>query len=148
MKEYAVIIAATIAALASIASLILSTRLTYDKEKRRILWVKEFDKFMELEETAGILTEDLLSYNCRTDEEKNEYYKKASFIRNSAGRFMRYPGVSKAIRELSHCAGWYFSQDMKHEGKEQYEEARADLERAYRGLVAECDKAMARPKQH
>jgi beta-phosphoglucomutase-like phosphatase (HAD superfamily) len=145
MKEYAAIIAASIAAVASIVTLLLNTKLTINREKRKALWDKEIDKFMELEEVAGQITEDLLSYRCRDEKEKQSYFEKAAYLRIAAGRFRRYPEVLQALRELNHSVGWYFSQDTKHESKEEYEQARSELENAFAALVTACDKAIGRP---
>ena len=48
------LIAAVIAALTSIGSLLLNTRLAIRKEQRLLLWGKEFDRLIELEEMAGV----------------------------------------------------------------------------------------------
>ena len=145
MKEYAAIIAASIAAIVSIVTLLLNTKLTINREKRKALWDKEIDKFMELEEVAEKVTEDLLCYRCREEDEKQEYFDNAAYLRIAAGKFHRYPEVLQALRELNHSAGWYFSQDMKHKTKEEYEEARYDLEKSFNSLIAACDKAIGRP---
>ena len=146
MKEYAAIIAASIAAVASIVTLLLNTKLTINREKRKALWDREIDNFMKLEEVAGKITEDLLSYRCRNEDEKNEYFSNATYLRIATGKFRRYPEVLQALRELNHNAGWYFSQDMKHETKEKYNEARSDLEKSFNRLIAACDNAIGRPK--
>lgn len=146
MKEYAAIIAASIAAMASVVTLLLNTKLTINREKRKALWDKEIDKFIELEEIAGKITEDLLSYSCRDEDDKKEYYSNAAYLRIAAGKFRRYPEVLQALRDLSHSAGWYFSQDMKHETTEEFNKVRADLEESFNALIAACDNAIGRPK--
>jgi hypothetical protein len=53
LKDWVSVIAAIIAALASIATLVLSTTLTFRREQRKLLWEQELSRFLELEEAAG-----------------------------------------------------------------------------------------------
>ena len=147
IKEYGTVIAASIAAIASIITLALNTRLTLNREKRRALWDKELERFVELEEVAGKITEDLMSHRCREEDDKEVFYQHMQYLRVAAGRFRRYPAVAQSIRCLSHDAGWYFGKDMKHESKEEYEEARNNLLESYSSLIKACDEALGRPKK-
>ena len=60
--EIVTLLAAVIAALTSIGSLLLNTRLAIRKEQRMLVWEKELDRLTELEEMAGIAQELALSY--------------------------------------------------------------------------------------
>lgn len=142
----ATVIAASIAAVASVATLILNALLATTREKRKALWEKELERFFELEEKAGQLTEDLFSYRCRSDDEKKDFYANSQYLRDMVGRFLRYEEVANALRKFNQCANWYFSQDMKHESKKEFEDARRDLEDSHKGLLIACDRAIGRPK--
>ena len=142
----ATVIAASIAAAASVATLILNALLTSTREKRKVLWERELERFFELEEKSGQLAEDLFGYRCRSEDERREFYANARYLRDMVGRFLRYGEVSKALREFIHSANWYFSQDMKHESQKEFEEARNDLEQSHKRLLTACDRAIGRPK--
>jgi hypothetical protein len=142
----ATVIAASIAAVASVTTLILNAILTTTREKRKALWEKELERFFGLEERAGQLAEDLFSYRCRSEDEKKEFYANARHLRDMVGRFLRYQDVAKALRQFNHSANWYFAQDMKHDSRKEFEEARKDLEESHQDLLRACDRALGRPK--
>lgn len=139
-----VLITATIAAVASIISIFVNVYLTSTVERRNRLWNKELDRFSELEEKVGILVEDLMAFNCRTDIEQSNFYERMQTLRTTAGRFRRYPEVMKSLRKLSNNAGWYFSQDMKHETKEEFCKIRDNLEESYQELLKAIDQVVKR----
>jgi hypothetical protein len=66
--EIVTLAAAVIALLGSILSLFISTRLAIQKERRQLLWAKELGRFFELEELAGDLVEELVSYRSAPDD--------------------------------------------------------------------------------
>jgi len=146
MTEYATIIAATIAALASMVSLLLNTKLTINREKRKILWSKEIDRFIELEENCGILTEYLLSYGYSDEEKKQKYRDNAQYIRIASGRFRRYQNVLQALRDFKNRAGIYISELGQQNTREEDEEYRSHIEKTFYSLINACDKAVDRPK--
>jgi hypothetical protein len=147
LKEYATIIASAIAAIASVVTLLINMKLTTSRERRKALWERELDKFIELEEKAGSLVEDLLSYRCRDDCEKQTYFEKQQYLLLAAGRFRRYPEVLSGIYDLQNRSGWYFSQDMKHESRKESQEATTGLITAYDRLLVACDKVLGRRPQ-
>lgn len=142
--QEATVIAAVIAAIASVASLLLNTRLSESRDKRRILWERELNRFFDLEEVAGRLVEDLLAYRCRTEEAKAAASEKLEYLHAAAGRFLRYSEVAAALRELHHTAGWYVTQDMKHETRQEFEQTRKDVLDAHKKLLAACDAVLKR----
>ena len=142
LKDYAAIVVACLAAAVSIVNLTLSTRLSEGRERRKVLWVKELERFSELEDTAGRLVEDLLSYNIRSDSERSAALEKLRALRGATGRFLRYPAIAAALRDVSHSAGWYISQDMKHETKTEFEEARNDVTASFSKLISAIDETL------
>lgn len=142
LKDYAAIVVACLAAAVSIVNLTLSTRLSERRERRKVLWERELDRFSELEDTAGRLVEDLLSYNIRSDTERSAALEKLQVLRAATGRFLRYPAIAAALRDVTHSAGWYISQDMKHETKAQYEEARNDVRTSFSKLISAIDETL------
>lgn len=139
LKDYTAIVVACLAAAVSIVNLFWSTRLTEKRERRKALWDREFARFAELEDVTGRLVEDLLRFNIRTDEERASANEKLSFLRASAGRFLRYKEVAGTLRALEQAAGWYIRQDMRHETKAEYEEARRDVSDGFEKLLRACD---------
>jgi hypothetical protein len=139
-----VLSAATIAALASIVSIFVNVYLTTTVERRNRLWNKEFERFLDLEERVGILVEDLLRFSIRTEIEKDKFFGSMQLLRDDAGRFRRYPEIMQALRDLNHYASWYFSQDMKHDTKEEFNEAKNDLLNSYKILINAIDKIVKR----
>lgn len=142
IKDYTAIVVACMAAAVSLVTLVLTTRLTEGRERRKALWERELVRFAELEDVAGRLVEDLLRFNIRGDEERKQAYEKLQFLRVASGRFMRYKSVAGALRDLENAAGWYIREDMKHESRSEYEKARLDVSEGFEKLIAACDEAL------
>ncbi|HMU63347.1 MAG: hypothetical protein U1E82_02110 [Nitrosomonas sp.] len=142
LKDYGAIIVACIAALVSIVSLVWNTRLNEGRDRRKVLWERELNRFSELEDTAGRFVEDLLSYNIRSDQERAAVLEKLQVLRGATGGFLRYPEIAAALREISHSAGWYISQDIKNESRAEFEEARNDVTASFGKLIAAIDKTL------
>jgi hypothetical protein len=142
LKDYAAIIVACLAAAVSIVNLTLSTRLSEGRERRKVIWEKELERFSELEDTAGRLVEDLLSYNIRSDAERSAALEKLQVLRGATGRFLRYPAIAVALRDVAHSAGWYISQDMKHETKAEFEEARNGVTTSFANFIRAIDETL------
>ena len=142
LRDYAAIIIAFVAATVSIASLTLSTRLNEGRERCKVLWEREPNRFSELEDNAGCLVEDLFSYNIRSEQERAASLEKLQTLRAATGRFLRYPAIASALREMAHSAGWYISQDMKHETKVEFEDARNDVTTSFAKLIAAIDETL------
>ena len=144
IKDYLIFAAAAIAAIASVASIFITISLSSKKERENKLWEKELERFFSLEEKVGVLVESLMVFRCREDEEKQDYYEMQQYLASAIGRFRRYPNVLKALRLVQNDAGWYFSQDMKHDTKEAYNEARNNLEQSYQKFLIACDEVLQR----
>lgn len=142
LRDYAAIVVAFVAAAVSIINLTLSTRLGEGRERRKVLWERELDRFSELEDTAGRLVEDLLAYNIRSDEARSEAIEKLQVLRGATGRFLRYPAIAAALRDVTHSAGWYISQDKRHETKADFEDARNDVINGFGKLIAAIDQTL------
>ncbi len=142
LKDYAAIIVACVAAAVSIVTLFWSTHLNEGRERRKVLWERELNRFSELEDNAGRLVEDLLSYNIRSNEERAAAQDKLQLLRAATGRFLRYPSIASALRDVAHSAGWYISQDMKHETKADFEEARNDVTTSFGKLISAIDETL------
>jgi hypothetical protein len=122
----------------TLITLVISSRLTEGRERRKVIWEREHARFDELQEVAGCLVENLLRYSARTDEWRKEVTEKLQFIRAASGRFLRYKAVVGALRDLDNAAGWYMHEDMKHETRAEHEKARAEVDEAFRKLAAAC----------
>ncbi|MEF8756380.1 MAG: hypothetical protein V5B60_20980 [Accumulibacter sp.] len=142
LKDYTAIVVACLAAAVSLVNLAWTTRLTERRERRKVVWERELARFSELEDIAGRLVEDLLRFNIREDGERQSAYQKLQYIREATGRFLRYEKVARALRDLEHAAGWYISQDMKHETSEEYKKARSDVSESFKGLILACDETL------
>ena len=143
-KDYFILIAAIVAASASIISIFVNIYLSSRKERSNKLWEKEFDRIFKLEERVSVLVDDLISFRCRSDDERKKFYEMQDYLPNAMGRFRRYPELREALRLVAHDAGWYFSQDMKHRSKEEYNEAKNNLETSYVSFTKACDKVLDR----
>lgn len=142
LKDYAAIIVACVAAAVSIVSLFWSAHLNEGRERRKILWERELNRFSELEDTAGRLVEDLLSFNIRSDDARTGAQEKLQLLRAATGRFLRYPSIASALRDVTHSAGWYISRDMKHETKVEFETVRNDVTTSFGKLIAAIDETL------
>jgi hypothetical protein len=139
LRDHAAVVIACVSAAVSIVSLVWSVRLHEGRERRKALWERELNRFAELEDTAGCLVEDLLSYNVRSDEHRSAAQEKLQGLRTTTGRFLRYPAIAAALRDVTHSAGWYVAQDMKHETRAEFEEARNDVTSSFSKLITAID---------
>ena len=142
LRDYTAIIVACVAASVSIVSLVWSTRLNEGRDRRKVLWERELNRFSELEDTAGRLVEDLLSYNIRSVQGRSAALEKLQVLQGATGRFLRYPSIASALRDVSHSAGWYISQDMEHETRAEFEEVRNDVTASFGKLIAAIDETL------
>lgn len=142
LKDYTAIVVACLAAAVSLVNLAWTTRLTEKRERRKVLWERELARFSELEDIAGRLVEDLLRFNIREDAERQRAHEKLQHIREATGRFLRYDKVARALRDLENAAGWYISQDMKHETAEEYKKARSDVSESFKAFILACDETL------
>jgi hypothetical protein len=136
------VVAALIAAGVSIATLVLSSRLTSSRERRQMLWAKELERFVALEELAGSLVEELGTY-LPFDQQRTVLASKMEELRISAGHFARYSSVRQGIRDLHHVAGLLF---VAKRDSEDERPVRAEIELALASLLTSCDKATGRAR--
>ena len=140
--EEVTLIAALIAALTSIVTLGLNTRLAILKEKRMLLWQKELDRLLELEETAGVAQEIALSYASAEVLEK-EFPPLHDQLRHAAGRFGRYPELSQALRDLNHACAVTVAEKVKSGDSREWQEK---IKPAYQKFLNACDAITKREK--
>ena len=142
MGETAIIVA-LIAAAVSLTSLLLTTSLTESRERRRALWERELSRFLELEDTAGILVENVLSYKASSDKTRANIQGKMEFLHRASGRFLRYSDVAASLRDLHHAIGWFVSRKDTFDNSAEYTQARNDIVEAFRKLLNTSDNALA-----
>ena len=140
--DNAAIIVACIAAAVSLVSLLIASRLSESQERRKALWERELLRFLELEEVAGTLVDDLFAYRVRDEDKRQQISQKLEFVRRATGRFLRYKDVTAALHKLGNSAGWFFSQDMKHQSSKEFKEAKSDVEQDFRKLLRTSDEAL------
>ncbi|WP_415888178.1 hypothetical protein ACMXYV_09095 [Neptuniibacter sp. SY11_33] len=141
-KEEVTLIAALIAALTSIVSLGLNSRLAVMREKRMMLWEKELQRLHDLEEKAGIAQEIALS--CASPEIiEKEFHPLHDELRHAAGRFGRYPELAKAIRELNHACAVTVAEKVEHGDSREWSKK---IKPAHTVLLKECDAITKREK--
>jgi hypothetical protein len=140
--EIVTLAAAVIALLGSILSLFISTSLAIQKERRQLLWAKELDRFFELEELAGDLVEELVSYRSALGD-RTTLTQGFGALEQAAGRFGRYPEVRQAIRDLHNTLGRMF---VAKRDRQNDQEVRGELDPTFRKLLAACDKVVGREK--
>ena len=139
-----VLMAAAIAAVASVVSIIVNVMLSSRNQRKNKIWEKELERIFDLEEKVGVLVDDLIFFRCRSEDERDRFFEMQRYLPNAMGRFRRYPELHEALRLLFHDAGWYFSRDMRHESKEEFAEAKKNLLSSYAGFLKACDKVLGR----
>ena len=142
MGETAIIVA-LIAAVMSLTSLLLTTSLTESRDRRRALWERELGRFLELEEVAGLLVENVLAYKAPSDAGAKEVHEHMEFLHRASGRFQRYSDVSASLRDLHHAIGWFASQKSAFDSSAEFKQARHDIVKAFNTLLDTSDKALS-----
>ena len=145
MSSQIVTIAASLIALfGSLLTVFVGTSLALRKERRQLLWSKEIDRFLVLEELAGQLVEEVGSYQ-PIPEDRSTLAAQLEVLHQAAGRFARYLTVRQAIRDVHNALGRMIDAKSHHEGDH---EIRAELDPALRRLLAACDQAIERERLH
>lgn len=134
------LIAAMIAAVVSIVSLLLNSRITLDRERRLVLWRKEVDRLFELEELAGRLVEDIGSYHS-LERMRDRLASQLERLEDMAGRMARYPKVRQAVRDLHNVLGRLFTERRDNNDDRM---TRGELDPAHRMLLDACDSVLGR----
>ena len=74
--------------------------------------------------------------------EKTAANEKLQRLRAVTGSFLRYPSIASALRYVTHSSAWYIAQDMKHETKDEFEEARNNVINSFEKLIRAIDEAL------
>jgi hypothetical protein len=119
----------------------VGTSLALNKERRQLLWSKELERFLALEELAGQLVEELAGYRTL---EPSDIAPRLKEFEQAAGRFARYDGVRRAVLQLHNTLGRMFvaKRDYTDEGRE----LRTELDRHLKQLLGACDQITGREK--
>ena len=129
-------------------TLALSTALTFRREQRKSLWEQELRRFLELEEAAGKLAEELLSYELRVSPEgEAKFLEQYRWLKAATGRFRRYPSVLAALKDFNHAAASFYQVDRRTGQPSEYDEHAANLEASYKALLGASDAATHRPRE-
>lgn len=126
------------AALASLASLVLTSRLTFDRERRQALIRKEIDRMFEVEELAGRVLELSASY-VSVEAKLERLPKLFEELDDSAGRLARYGDVQQAIRDLSQSCKILVAAMRRHEDDRPL---RTDLNQRHTTLMRAIDRVV------
>ena len=137
-KEEITLVAAILAATTSIVSLVLSSRLTLNRDKRMASWNKEVERLHQLEEKIGLAME-IVSVYTGIDEKKNDYIPLHDELKYIAGKFSRYPALAKAIRGFVHACNLTVHSQMEHRDERPYKE---DVQKQYDLVIVECDRIL------
>jgi len=137
------LIASILALVGSLLTILMGTRLALLKERRQLLWSKELERFLALEEFAGQLVEELASY--RTLDRSN-VGPRLEELQQAAGRFARYDDVRRATLQLQNTLERMFAAKKDHTDDEQ--ELRSELDRHLKQLLSACDRITGRDKLH
>ena len=135
------LVASILALIGSLLTIFVGTRLALLKERRQLLWSKELELFLALEELAGQLVEELASY--RTLDRSNIVSRLEEF-QQAAGRFVRYDDVRRAILQLHNTLGRMFVAKRDFENEER--ELRSELYCHLKQLLSACDQITGRDK--
>lgn len=141
-SEIVTLAAALVALLGSILSLYVATRLALRKERRQLLWSKEWDRLLVLEELAGDLVEEVGSHH-GIPENTTALARRFDSLERAAGRFGRYPEVRQACRDLHNALARMFDGKREHED---VRNIRKELEPAFRNLLTACDRVIGRQR--
>jgi hypothetical protein len=141
-KETVTLIASIIALCGSLFSVYIGSSLAIRKERRQLIWSKELDRLFTLEETAGILAEDLGSNRSIQDREELLLNQLRQFS-DLAGKFARYPDVRQSIRDLHNVLSRLY---MAKRDFQDEREVCKELEPAYRKFLNSCDRVTERHK--
>jgi hypothetical protein len=139
-KETVTLLASVLALIGSLLSLYIGSSLAIKKERRQMLWSKELDRFFALEESVGVLVENLGGHESIQDREE-DLLQKLLQLSNDAGRFARYPEVRQSIRDLHNVLSRLYVAKRDYQDER---ETRNELEPAYRKLLQACDSVVKR----
>ena len=135
------LVASILAFLSSLIAIRWGTSLALAKERRQLLWSKELDRLLALEELAGQLVEELSSYRATDPATLGP---RLEDLQNAAGRLSRYDDVRRATLQLQNTLGRMFVAKRDHADEGQ--EIRSELDRDLKRLLHACDQVTQREK--
>lgn len=140
-SQEATLIVASVAAVASLLTLILGSRLTYDRERRQALVRKEIDRMFAVEEMAGELAELVGKYRrVWSGIEETRLQTLFTDLEATAGRLSRYPELRQALRDVSNVCQRLFVAVRDHNNDER--EIRGEVDPALQKLHQAVDRAI------
>lgn len=142
-SQEATFIAALVAAVASLLTLLLGSRLAYDRERRQALVRKEIDRMFAVEELAGELAELVGSYRrVWSGIEETRLQTLFRDLEATAGRLSRYPEVRQALRDVNNVCQRLFVAVRDRDEDER--EIRSELDPALQKLHQAVDHKIGR----
>ncbi|NVO61454.1 hypothetical protein [Photobacterium damselae] len=141
-KEELTLLAAVIAALTSIFSLVLGSSLTFSREKKKLVWEMQIERIQDLEDQVGIAQEIVMKHRS-TQQIKEEYLQISEELKLLPGRFARYPHLAKSLRVFAHCCDLLLDDRLR--GND-YRESLSDIPKAYQDVIFQCDQVLKRVK--
>ena len=139
-SENVVIMAATVAAVSSVITLLLNHILDLRKQKKMSQWQLDFERLSQLEELAGKAKELALSY-ASPEVVEAEFVPIHDTLRHEAGKLSRYPKLANTIRELNHACAIVVARPTDGSVEREW---RAKIAPAYEALLQECDRITRR----
>ncbi|MGI8980310.1 MAG: hypothetical protein ACR2FY_13875 [Pirellulaceae bacterium] len=115
------------------------------REREHLLYGKLVDRFMELEEMTGFITENLTGYK-GFDQYKGEVLNTMRTVDSKSGLFVRYRDVNQAIRDFMNSAGWIVNKGGQFPTKEERHQVVQELLTHHGNLLKACDKELGRKR--
>lgn len=122
----------------------INHRATKRSEYEQDIWRRQLDKFMELEDRLGLLTEWVGGYK-NFEAHWNDCADECRAIERMMGSFRRYPGITQAIRDILHNARILISERGMF-AKPMRDEIVGELEQSFASFTHECDGVTGRKR--
>lgn len=137
-SEIAALIAASIAAVVSLVSLYVNSRLTISRERRQQLWQYDLEQIRGVEQLAGRIAEILGRLYSPNRIDASHTNLMAQF-ENQIGRLRRYKRLNQAMRDFYNAAGRVL--DTVQNSKDPREDKEC-LSTAFDQLAKSCDEVL------
>ncbi|MEK7722359.1 MAG: hypothetical protein AAB359_08220 [Elusimicrobiota bacterium] len=132
------LIAAGIAAIASLISLILNSSLIIHRERKQQLWQFNLQRITQLEELAGHIAELFGGYPA-FEKLQQEAPQLLLQLELAAGHFRRHKILNQAIRDFHNAASRAFV--ARRDSQDDRDDKR-DLEETFARLLKACDEVI------
>jgi len=142
VSQSVTLVAAILALIGSILSIFISSKLALNTERRQLLWAKELDRFLAMEELAGELIEEVGGYRPLGSKD-HPFFERFRKLEHAAGQFARYPKVRQTIRDLHNTIGRMMNAKQH---SEDIQTIQGELEIGYRAFLDACDNILSREK--